>query len=187
MWCCIVWWKFTDFWRSLTLKMEEVCDSKTPVNFYQTTWYYIPEDYTSIVTIIRNSDLSDLQSDWLTSISHCNDITVYFSGSHTHNPGSGAKLSSEMSACLKYTQVYNPEVTAMRTWNTVLCILSTYARANFMQALLMTCHKNWRSNSWLVTGESFWRRPGSTQDCRANDDDDYNDMKCYMWRGGMFF
>jgi hypothetical protein len=38
-----------NFSRSPTLKMETACSPKTSVNFYYTSWYYIPEDSTCVL------------------------------------------------------------------------------------------------------------------------------------------
>jgi hypothetical protein len=38
---------------SLTLKIEVICSSKMSVNFQWTTWYYIPEDNSSILLTIE--------------------------------------------------------------------------------------------------------------------------------------
>jgi hypothetical protein len=46
------------FVYSLTLKMDAMRSSEIPVNFCQTTWSHIPEDYTLRSHRRKNSDLT---------------------------------------------------------------------------------------------------------------------------------
>jgi hypothetical protein len=51
------WW-FLAWLTSSTLTMVPIHFSKMPVNFYYTTWHYIPEDSTSHVATMGPSNLT---------------------------------------------------------------------------------------------------------------------------------
>jgi hypothetical protein len=46
---------------SLTLKMEALCSSKMPANFYQPTWLHIPEDMIFAVNLLDVFLVSDIK------------------------------------------------------------------------------------------------------------------------------